>query len=36
MSKLRRVAYHEAGHAVACVRFGLAFQHVSIIPSGKS
>jgi ATP-dependent Zn protease len=34
MSKLPRVAYHEASHAVACVCFELAFQHVSIIPEG--
>lgn len=31
-----RLAYHEAGHAVACIELGLRFKSVSIIKNNKS
>ena len=31
---LERVAYHEAGHAVAAIRFKRSFRHATIVPKG--
>ena len=33
---LEQVAYHEAGHAVACVRLGRAFRYATIVPKEDS
>jgi ATP-dependent Zn protease len=33
VQRLRRVAYHEAGHAVAAVELNVAFREVSIVPA---
>ncbi len=30
----KRIAYHEAGHAVMCYRQHVAFRHVTIVPEG--
>jgi len=32
---IEEIAYHEAGHAVAFLRFGLRFDFVTIVPSAK-
>jgi ATP-dependent Zn protease len=34
--QLKFTAYHEAGHAVACVEFGRRFHHVAIKPGDGS
>ena len=35
-SKIEKIAYHEAGHAVACHLLRRAFTRVSIIPDDDS
>jgi hypothetical protein len=34
-TELLATAHHEAGHAVACVRFGIAFDHIALTPDGE-
>ena len=34
--KIRRTAFHEAGHAIACFATSHAFKDVTIIPSEKN
>ncbi len=33
---LHRIAYHEAGHAIACIEMGLRFKHVTIIENEQN
>lgn len=36
VEKIQRTAYHEAGHAVMCVKMRIPFRKVTIVPDGDS